>query len=271
MLDKKNNKGFIGIIFCVIILIIIVWFTNIKIEKWSNIGNYLEKAVMPIQTRLLYIKNKFTKNNNYFKDLEELKTENQDLRNKNTELEKSLRELEMIKAENSTLKEFVNLKKQYPSYETKPAYIIQKDYSNFSNIITIDIGKKDGIEVNMTVISEKGLVGHIISVSENSAKVQTIIDTSSSVSASIKSTKEAIVVKGTLEEDGLKASFIPTEASIIEGDKLETSGIGGIYPKGIFIGTIDKIVPTKNITDRFAYIEPAVDFEKLETVLVIIN
>ena len=78
-------------------------------------------------------------------------------------------------------------------------------------------------------------------------------------------------IKGTLEETGLKASLIPTDASILEGDLLETSGIGGIYTKGIYIGNVKKIVNTKNITDRYAYIEPAVDFSKLETVLVITN
>ena len=60
-----------------------------------------------------------------------------------------------------------------------------------------------------------------------------------------------------------------TDASIIEGDSLETSGIGGIYTKGIYIGNIKKIINTKNITDRYCYIETAVDFDNLETVLVI--
>ena len=67
----------------------------------------------------------------------------------------------------------------------------------------------------------------------------------------------------------LKATFIPTEATVLEGDKIETSGLGGIYPKGIPIGSIKQVVSTKNITDRYAIIQTAVDFSKLETVLVI--
>ena len=69
----------------------------------------------------------------------------------------------------------------------------------------------------------------------------------------------------------LKATFIPVEASILEGDSIETSGIGGIYPKGIKIGTIKEVINTKNSTDRYARVETAVDFEKLETVLIITN
>lgn len=69
----------------------------------------------------------------------------------------------------------------------------------------------------------------------------------------------------------LKATYIPTSASLLEGDKIETSGLGGIYPKGIIIGTIKEINNTKNLTNRYAMVEPAVNFNKIETVLVITN
>ena len=134
----------------------------------------------------------------------------------------------------------------------------------------INVGSNDGVEVNMPVISDQGLVGHIISVTQTTAKLQPIIDTSSTVSSVITSSRDMMIVRGTLsEESALKATFIPTEATILEGDKVETSGLGGIYPKGIHIGTIKKVVNTKNITDRYAIIQTAVDFSKLETVLVI--
>ena len=124
----------------------------------------------------------------------------------------------------------------------------------------------------MTVIADKGLVGHVISVTDTTAKIQTIIDTSSAVSSIIKTTRDGIIVKGTLDNDSmLKGTYIPTDANLLEGDNIETSGIGGIYPKGIHIGTVKQIINTKNITDRYASIETAVDFSKLETVLVITN
>ena len=82
--------------------------------------------------------------------------------------------------------------------------------------------------------------------------------------------KDSIVCKGTLDSNSeLKAMYIPTDANLVQGDSVETSGLGGIYPKGIHVGTIKKIVNTKNITDRYALVETAVDFSKLNTVLVI--
>ena len=69
----------------------------------------------------------------------------------------------------------------------------------------------------------------------------------------------------------LKGTYIPTSAALLEGDKVETSGLGGIYPKGITIGTVKQIIETKNLTNRYILVEPAVNFDKLETVLVIIK
>ncbi len=199
-----------------------------------------------------------------------MQEENEKLKQKNSELEQSLRELEIIKSENNTLKEYVNLKEKYNEFQTVPAYVINKDISNYNDTIIINVGSKDGVEINMPVISEKGLVGHIISVTESTAKVETIIDTASTISCVITTSRDMLIARGTLNSSStLKATYIPTNATILEGDKIETSGLGGIYPKGIHIGTIKQVVNTKNITDRYAIIETAVNFEKLETVLVI--
>ena len=153
-----------------------------------------------------------------------------------------------------------------------PAYVINKDISNYSNTVVINVGEKDGIKENMTVIADEGLVGHVISVTDHTSKVQTIIDTATAVTSTISTTKDTIIVQGTLENSGeLKATYIPTDATVLQGDNVETSGLGGIYPKGIHIGTIKEVYNTKNPTDRYATVETAVDFSKLATVLVITN
>ena len=268
--EKKSTV--IGIVITVLILIFIVVVSNIKIEKISQIGNPVTKFVYSIQNGMVYLKNRISGNDSFFINLEEMKKENDELKKKNSELEQSLRELEIVKAENATLKEYVNLTDKYTEYKTYPAYVIQSDISNYSKIIMINAGKNDGIDVDMTVISDKGLVGHVISVTDNTAKVQTIIDTSSSVTCTISTSRDSIVAKGIIDSnDEIRATFIPTEATVLEGDNVETSGIGGIYPKGIHVGTIKNVINTKNITNRYAIIDTAVDFSKLETVLVITN
>lgn len=172
----KNKKvGVIGIILTILFLVILVFASNGNTGKVSFLENILNGIVMPVQTGITYLKNKITNNDTYFMDMETIKAENEELKTKNSELEQSLRELEIIKAENATLKEYMNLKEKYADYTTIPAYIINKDIHNFSNVLVINVGSEDGIEENMTVIADQGLVGHIIEVSDHTAKVQTIL------------------------------------------------------------------------------------------------
>ena len=122
----------------------------------------------------------------------------------------------------------------------------------------------------MTVIADKGLVGYITSVTEKSSKVKVIIDSSSTVSCNISTTDESVICKGTLDNNqSLRVTYIPLSADLIVGDNVETSGVGGIFVKGIHIGTIKEIITTTNVTDRYAIVETSVDFSKLKTVLVI--
>jgi rod shape-determining protein MreC len=264
-MNRKNGKT--GIIITIIILLVLVILTH---TGFSTLEKITSRIVMPIQNSLTYLKNRISGNNEFFISLEELKKENEELKNQNDELQENLSKMEILKAENAVLIEYANLTEKYSEYQTVPAYIINKDVSNLSNIIIINVGSNDGIKENMAVISNQGLVGYTISVTENTAKVQTIIDAGTNVSALISTSREGIVCKGILgNEIAVKATYIPTDAVLITGDEDETSGIGGIYPKGITIGKIKDIIETKNITDRYAIVETAVDFSKLETVLVI--
>lgn len=269
---KTKKRGIVGVVITIIIIVLLVIFTNSNVNQLTYLQDICNVFVMPIQNGFTYLKNKISGNDAFFADMDTLKAENKELKQKNSELEQSLRELEIIKAENETLKEYVNLKDKYADYNTIPADVINRDISNYSSTIVINVGSEDGIKTDMTVIADSGLVGHIISVTNHTAKVQTIVDTASAVTAKMSTTDDSIVVQGTLESKStLRATFIPTDAVVLEGDSIETSGIGGIYPKGIHIGTIREVINTSNITDRYALVDTAVDFNKLNTVLVITN
>ena len=268
---RNKKSGLLGIIITIVVLILIVIFSN-KEANTSFFENFANKLVMPIQNGLTYVKNKVSGNSSFFTDISNLKTENKELQEKNSKLEQSLRELENIKTENETLKEYLGLTEKYGEYKTIPGYVINKEINNYSKTLIINIGKQDGIDEYMSVIGDVGLVGHVISVTDNTAKIRTIVDTSSSISCLMSSSKDSIVCKGTLDSNTeIKAMYIPTDANLVQGDSVDTSGLGGIYPKGIHVGIIKKIVTTKNMTDRYALVETAVDFNKLNTVLVVKN
>ena len=171
----KNKSGMVGIIITTVILIIVVIISNISTSNLSLVEGTVGKLFMPIQNGIIFLKNKISGNEQELSNIDNLKNENQKLRNENTKLQEQLRELEILKSENNTLKEYVNLKQKYSEYTTVPAYVIQRSISNYEKVIVINTGSKDGIEVGMPVISESGLVGYIISVTDDTSKIQTII------------------------------------------------------------------------------------------------
>ena len=269
-MNRNKQTEVLGGIITAIILILLIFLSNIGNGKLSFFESFANTVVSPVQNLFISLKNKASGNSQYFSNIDDLIKENEELKKKNSDLEEQVRELEIIKADNETMQEYMNLTQKYAEYKTIPAYVINKDISNLSSNIIINVGSDDGVKINMTVIADKGLVGHVISVSKKTSKVQVIIDAASTVSCSISTTDQSLICKGTLDNDQvLRASMIPTGAELIQGDSVSTSGIGGIYRKGIYIGTIKEIITTSNIIDRYAIVEPAVDFSRLNNVLVI--
>ena len=127
---RNHKTGILGIVITIILLILIVVFSNGE-NNASFFENVASKLVMPVQNGLTYLKNKISGNDTFFTDINKLKEENEQLLARNSELEQSLRELENIKTENETLKEYMNLTEKYGEYKTIPAYVINRDISNY--------------------------------------------------------------------------------------------------------------------------------------------
>ncbi len=197
---KNKKTGIIGIIITIIILITLVLLTNIDSKNLSGIENIFNKLVMPMQNGITYLKNKILGNNSFFEDIGNLRAENENLINKNKELEEKLRELEIIKAENATLRAYNNMSEKYSEYKTVPAYIINKDISNLSDTMVINVGSDNGVKENMPVITTEGLVGYVISTTKNTSKIKPIIDPSTNVSSSMSNTRDSVIVKGILRK-----------------------------------------------------------------------
>ena len=269
-MGENRHIGLLGTVITIVILILLILLTNVDTSKMSYFKSLGDKISRPIQIAFLNLKNKISGNDSYFLTMEELKKENKKLKNENEKLNIEIRENEVIKAENKALKEKVNLTEKYSAYETISADIINKDISNYGSNLVLDVGKDDGIEEKMTVISDQGLVGYIIKVSKNTSIVKVITDPSSTVSCNISTTNESVICKGTLDNNQyLRVTYIPLDVDLIVGDSVETSGVGQIYAKGIHIGTIKEIITTSNATDRYAIVETSVDFSKINTVLII--
>ena len=269
---RGNKGGKLGIVITVILLTVVVIFSNMDKNILDRFVNPFTKVTMSVQGIVTNIGKKISDDKDYFKSLDSVNKQYEDLKKENERLEADNKKMVAIMAENKTLKEQMGIAEKYKAYEVIPGYIIQKDFSNYSKIIVINLGKKDGIEIDMTVVGDKGLVGHIVSVEDNSSKVQTIIDTASAVTGFISNSEKTLVARGILDSNSkIKGTYIDNDVVINEGDAIVTSGIGGIYPKNINIGRVKEIVNTQNKTNRYVYIETAENFDNLSNIVVIKN
>ena len=118
-MERDRKGGIVGIIITIIILIMLVIFSNVNSEKITSIENVASTIVMPIENGLTYLKNKINNNDKFFQNVNELKTENESLKQKNSELEQQLREYEIMKNENDQLRQQLNLAEKYGEYSSR--------------------------------------------------------------------------------------------------------------------------------------------------------
>jgi rod shape-determining protein MreC len=199
------------------------------------------------------------------------------LRQRNTELEASVSRLqaEIIElkqqiAETEILSALVDFARVHPENRYLAAAVIGRDPSPFVKYVIINRGSDDGLRRGMPVVTNQGLVGRLAAVTAGAARVQLITDPGSSVNVRLEPSGAQAVLTGSVTGE-LSLSMIPQNATIQVGDLVLTSGLGGNYPGDILIGQITNF--RRRETDLFqqASVQPVVDFNKLEIVLIITN
>ncbi len=268
---KEIPTKYIFITLCVIC----VGFIGVTMFN-SNIARPIREAastvVLPIQKSINQIGGWFADKSDTIKaysklqeDYAALKAENDELRLQNGILSQQSAELER-------LRELLELDDVYSDYPKVAAKVIGKESGNWFSIFTIDKGAADGIEVGMNVIADGGLVGCVTYAGKNYAKITTIINDGSNVSAKFASTSDVCIVNGDLkqyEKGMLKVTNISVDANVSEGDVLLTSQISDKYVPGIIIGYVSDIKDDGNKLTKSAWVTPIVDFTRMEEVLVI--
>ena len=260
-----------------LITIFILIIMGVSINKSSKINwlnNIISVPLTPVQAFFSSIGESIGDGLAFFNDKNAMRKEIDTLRVRINELERENRELASFRDKNEELRLALNLKSQFEDYDIKGANIVAIDPGNWFNIFKIDIGSKDGIGTEYPVVTGAGgLVGRVMSADLTSSKVLTIIDESSAVAGWISKTGGGHVrVKGDilLKEQGYcRMDYIPLDVDVAVGDVIETSGLGGIYPKGILIGKVIEVRETNSEMNRYAIIEPAADFKRLEEVYVL--
>ena len=181
--------------------------------------------------------------------------------------------LQQDKYELAKLRDLMELDEQYGDFDKTGARIISRDSGNWYSSFIIDKGSDDGIQIDMNVIAEGGLVGRITTVGPNWSRVSAIISDNSNVSAMSLATGDNLIVSGDLQTmtEGVItfSKLVDSKNAVNEGDKIVTSDISDKYLPNILIGYVHTITVDNNNLTKSGYITPAVDFEHLSEVLVI--
>jgi rod shape-determining protein MreC len=197
----------------------------------------------------------------------DLTKENQKLKRDNIKLRQTVNLLKRYKTQNRQLLKLAGFREALP-LNTVGARVISRSPTSWQSIITIDLGSVAGIHDNMAVITDKGLVGRTARTVGSAALVQMLDDRRSGVGVEVVRTGATGIVEGSME-GRLKLRFLGSDADIKVGDKLRTSGVGGVYPRGISVGTVSGISKTAYSLEKDVNVKPAVDYSRLSEVLVI--
>lgn len=210
------------------------------------------------------------------KSMQEVMDENEQLQAQVAELTQELNSLKLDQYELENLRELLELDEQYSDYEKTAANVIGKDPGNWFHTFVIDKGSEDGIETDMNVIADGGLVGIVIETGPHYAKVRSIIDDRSSVYGMVLSTSDNCIVNGDLasmtEDQVITFSNLRDGDDQVQiGDQIVTSNVSEKYLRGILIGYVSSISEDSNHLTKSGTITPVVDFEHLQQVLVILD
>ena len=179
---------------------------------------------------------------------------------------------ENYKKENEQLRKLLELKDTYPSKKTVAANVVTMDIGNAGHTLTIDKGTAHGIRKNSIALTYDGLVGVVCEAGRNYSKIRTITDAASSISGMCVRCGEIGIVQGkntVNSRNKCSVNYLDKESKIVVGDIIETSGVGGICPKGILIGTVIKTNEDKRNLTASAQIKTSVDLSSITTVLVL--
>lgn len=208
------------------------------------------------------------------RDLRDLRQRNAQLQAEANRLSVENARLNEVERENERLRQLLNFTRSNPWYDYKAAAVIGhkigEDTSNLLFSIFVDVGARDGVALDMPVITDRGLVGRVVAVGPNVAEVLLLIDPASAVNARAQNSRVTGIVRGNID-GGLVMQRIRQGETVSPGDIVLTSGLGGNFPDKLVIGQITEVFQRDSDMFQSARIRPTVDFGKLEEVMVIIT
>ena len=209
----------------------------------------------------------------YITEFDKLKKENEELKNQINEMLDEVQSAKGVKEENDRLRRMLEVKEEHLDYKFEPADIVGREDGNYMTVFTLGCGRSNGIDKDMPIISSNsGLIGRITDAGATWSKACSIVDMDSSVGAYVERSRASGIVVGDYELGlrGLcKMAYMQSDADIEVGDRILTSGVGSVYPRGLIIGTVIEVQYDESLRTKYAVIRPYAEISGLTSVMVI--
>jgi len=258
------------------LLLVLLIFTQLQLPFTNRIKNALSEGFIPFLVFTSRVQGSLELLAYRFKGYRDLQSENTELRKQLSELAARVAQIAELERENHEFHSMLDFKHR-SELKLISAKVIGRDPSNWWNTILVDRGSADGVMDDMPALTVEGLVGKTIEVKENSARVILIVDENCKISGWLKESRQYGIVQGNILAGGKNSQcrmmFIDRSAQIKKNDKVYTSGLGGIFPKGILIGTVSSVVADPASSSQTALykeidIAPAVDLARIDEVFI---
>jgi rod shape-determining protein MreC len=204
------------------------------------------------------------------RDVTVLMQRNAELESEVANLQTQIIDLQQQLTEYRILSALLDFARAYPEYQYLGASVIGRDPSPFVKYIHINRGSDDGLRRGMPVVTQQGLVGRVAQITASAGLVELITDPGTVINVRLEPERVEAVLSGSITGD-VSLDFIPQEIAVEPGDLVLTSGLGGNFPPNILIGQVTSVRSQDYDLFQSASVQPVVDFEHLEIVLVIMN
>lgn len=272
MKDFLKHHG-LWVLFAAAVIAVALAAMSLLSNTSSPLVNVANVLASPFRSAYTAVATWFNDKQNYYKDTTALEEENAALRRRIAEMEEEVRQAESDRAENARLRELLNLTEQRREFTYETAYITEHAVTNWTSSLTLNKGTAHGIAVGDCVVDEThALVGVVSAAGTNWCTVLTIVDTDTSLGAQVFRTKDLGLAQGDfslMEEERLRLDYLSADCQLLAGDLVETSGLGGFYPSGLVIGSVESVQMDDSGAASYAILAPQVDFDELTEVFVI--
>lgn len=268
----SRHKG-IWIVAAAVVVAVVTLAVSLLGGSSGPLSSVLGVITTPARSALSSLTGWMEDRYNYAFQYDALEQENEELKQRIAELEQSAREGEDAIEENERLRDLLGLREKRADFVFESAKITARGATNWTSTLTLNKGSKDGVAAENCVVDQYGsLVGVVDEVAYNWCTVITVIDPELELGGVVSRTNSAAILEGDfalMGEGKLKLTYLPENTQLISGDEVLTSGMGGVYPSGLKVGTIDEILTDASGMDRYAVIFPAADLDGLRQVFII--